>query len=185
MQKEDLFVFPESTLERRAIAIVQGLLEDERTSQIMDYRGGFPNIPEISMPARSICEDLFQNLQNETDDIDMLFFLTPMWCTYAGMGAVAMWDEDWPKLSKKGIIASLIEDRGYFAMDEFVYDYIGIGWDSDECNDIQKVIKEFSMSILNEATTEDEKFDMTYYFEALKAMYMYGMVFEMSRLGMH
>lgn len=182
---DDGLIFPESTLERRATAIVQNFLEDQRTLQIMDYRGGLPHIPEIMMSAGSICDEVFQNLQKEVESADQLAFLTPMWCSYAGMGAVAKWNDDWPKLRDKGILASLTEERGYFAMDEFVYDYIGIGWDSDECHSVQKILREFSETILTEASTKDGKFDMTYYFEALKAMYMYGMVFEMSRLGMH
>ena len=171
--------------DRSAISITMILLEDESSRIIMDYRGGFPNIPEIMVQAPQVCGEIFDNLKEETDSIDQFAFLTPLWCAYAGMGAVAMWNDDWPKLRDKGIVESLIEERGYFAMDEFVTDYIGVGWDTDESKSIRSVLNSFSHYILDQALIDDETVDMPYYFEALKAMYMYGMIYEMSRLGMH
>ena len=151
----------------------------------MDYRGGFPQIPEIMMPVSSVCEDIMENLEKETDSEQQLLFTAPAWCAYAGMGAVAKWNENWSQLRDKGILESLTAERGYYAMDEYVMDCTGIGWGSEECKRIESAFHEFTCMILNEAFTEKGKFDMTYYFEALKAMYLYGMVLEMSRLGMH
>ena len=169
---------------RSAITIVMELLEDEHTKTIMDYRGGFPNIPEIMVQADSVCEDLFDSLKKEIENTETFITLTPLWCAFAGMGAVALWNENWPRLRDNGIIPLLTAERGYFAMDEFVMDYIGIGWDSEECKSVSGVLRAFAIKGASESIIDGD-FRIQTYCEHLKAMYYYGMVFEMSRLGMH
>ena len=170
--------------DKTAIAITQKLLEDKNSGSIMDYRGGFPNIPELMVQADVVCSDLFTNLQNEIDNPSTFLTLTPMWCAYAGMGAVAKWNDNWPDLRDNGIIPSLIEERGYFAMDEYVMDYIGVGWDSEECKRVNSILHAFSVMLVAD-TIKDKEIDMYQYSEVLKGMYYYGIIFEMSRLGMH
>ena len=167
-----------------AIAITQKLLEDKNSRTIMDYRGGFPHVPELMVQADIVCSDLFTNLQNEIDNPSTFLTLTPMWCAYAGMGAVALWNDNWPGLRDNGIIPSLIKERGYFAMDEYVMDYIGVGWDSEECKKVNSILHAFSVMLVAESI-ENKEINMHQYSEVLKGMYYYGIVYEMSRLGMH
>lgn len=175
----------ESNLGRTAISITQELLEEDISKTIIDFRGGFPNIPEIMMQAPHVCKEMFDNLKKEVKDINQFLVFTPMWCAFAGIGAVAMWNDNWPQLRDKGIIESLIEERGYFAMDEYVMDYIGIGWGTEDCNLVRWVLRALSEKLVEQAVLDEETLDLPFFAEALKAMYMYGMIFEMSRLGMH
>ena len=143
---------------------------------------GFPNIPEIMVQANIVCTTVFLELGKEINDERKVFYIAPMWCAYAGIGAAAEWYENWDALKAKGIIPSLTAARGYFAMDEYVMDYTGIMWGSEESNTLRNTLQDFSVHIVDVFKGCDNP---AQYMEGLKAMYYYGMIYEMKRLGLN
>lgn len=100
----------------------------------------------------------------------------------AGMGAVYHWHIAWNELSSKGIYETLTQERGLFAMDEYVIDAIGVGFGSDEERTLTKFMWEQvgqCMIMMADGETSMESF-----MACAKAMYLFGMTFEMNRLGM-
>ena len=101
------------------------------------------------------------------------------------MGAVYHWHIDWNGLSKKGIAETLLEPRGAYAMDEYVIDTIGIGFESEEGKKLSKDVSILSMWALMEFSNDSSgEILMRIALEAMQSMYMFGMVYEMERLGM-
>lgn len=95
------------------------------------------------------------------------------------------WNVDWNGLKSKGVAETLLEPRGSFAMDEYVLDSIGIPFDSSEGKVLSQDIYNLSMWTFIEFMKEaPREVAMPIAMEAIQAMYLFGMVYEMKRLGM-
>ena len=70
-------------------------------------------------------------------------------------------------------------------MDEYVIDTIGIGFESEEGKKLSKDVSILSMWALMEFSNDSSgEILMRIALEAMQSMYMFGMVYEMERLGM-
>lgn len=147
---------------------------------------GLPFIPEILNMCVETCLKLFEEIQEygKTDPKANTLRLSLAWSAFAGMGAVYHWHTDWNTLSQNGLFETLTKERGVYEMDEYVLDIIGIQHDDFH----GKMTSHFIMELANKCISIlEEKFDapsLDALVEAAKAMFMYGMVFEMNRLGM-
>lgn len=104
---------------------------------------------------------------------------------YAGMGTVYHWNVDWNGLKSKGVAETLLEPRGSFAMDEYVLNSIGIPFDSSEGKVLSQDIYNLAMWTFIEFMKDaSREVAMPIAMEAMQAMYLLGMVYEMERLGM-
>lgn len=166
-----------------AIEMASKIINQAREFKILGENNHFPHIPEILVEGARTCQVVFNEVIKEQDGKNPRVWM--MWGAFAGMGAVYHWHTDWDTLKKKGIPETLLEPRGAFAMDEYVIDTIGFGWDTEEG-------KEFSQSIMLLTTwvlvefmngVDDSNFLQTS-LEVMQAMYIFGMVYEMERLGM-
>lgn len=145
-----------------------------------------PFIPEILTQCSEVYVKIFRAINEfaKTHTVSNVMSLTYMWSAFTGMGAVYHWHYDWGTLSREGIFETLTKERGIDEMDEYVLDIIGINHQSSEGKEIFCLIKELADYCLeniiksNAETTPDRVLD------GAKAMFTFGMVFEMNRLGM-
>lgn len=156
--------------------------------------GSFPNIPEIMVQSRTVVEQVIDGIteyykQNPNPNLnpfsDMLTRL--VFCCYAGMGAVAHWNVNWDSLKRNGIYNTLTAERGLFEMDEYVTDFIGIGFGSEESKKLFEHLRYSAIQAMVPVSNIDSTNNravMNAYLESCEAMYLYGMIIDMNRLGM-
>ena len=95
------------------------------------------------------------------------------------------WNISWDSLEQKGIAKTLLEPRGAFAMDEYVVDSIGIGFESIEGKNFTQHVYNLAMWTIGQFFPDPNDTDiMQVAMEAMQAMYIFGMVCQMERLGM-
>lgn len=140
-------------------------------------------IPELYIEAKPVCRKVFDELVKLKDGRHTWTWLS--WGAYAGIGAVLHWHLDWEKLRAKGIAETLLEPRGAFAMDEYVIDSIGIGFGTPEGQKLSKDIYNLAMWVCLKSIDDPSKDESVQIaFEAMQSMYIFGMVYEMEKLGM-
>ena len=146
----------------------------------------FAHIPEIMVRAEEVCTKIIVGINEYAEEnpgeVSNPSSVMLVWAAYAGMGAVYHWHIAWNELSSKGIYETLTQERGLFAMDEYVIDAIGVGFGSDEERTLTKFMWEQvgqCMIMMADGETSMESF-----MACAKAMYLFGMTFEMNRLGM-
>ena len=160
-------------------------LLDEGRSKGFISSSSFLQIPELLVQAENVCSRILQGNRDYLKEHpeDRIDFRVPLvWSALAGVGSTYLWNSNWESLSKKGIYESLTEERGYFAMDEYVLDTIGIPFDSKEAHDFMDFL--FSLSIIAVAKYIDQLLDEEKYIQSAKSMFAFGSAFEMERLGL-
>lgn len=168
------------------VEVAEKLLDVGRREGFIQSKD-FAHIPEIVARAEEVSMKILNAITSYAEEnagsVQDPVITSMVWAAYAGMGAVCRWHVAWHELESKGIYETLVQERGVFAMDEYVMDEIGIGYGSDE----EKVITKFLFSLLDtcfEMISADE-FDIDAFICFSKAMYLWGMVYEMNRLGMY
>jgi len=149
---------------------------------------GLANIPELVVQANDVCKSIFYGINGQLKHAEPITIIntTLGWSAYAGIGAVYFWNEDYPALKEKGIYNTLTEKRGIDCMDEFVLDSIGMGFDSIEGKDLTDylhLICDFALSNIK-SLLDNRDMVLEQLTECYMAMYIFGMVYEMNRLGM-
>lgn len=146
----------------------------------------FAHIPEIMVSAEDVCKkicvaigDHYKESNSELLNVSSVIFA---WAAYAGIGAVYHWHNDWNELSSSGVYETLIRERGIFAMDEYVMDTVGIKFGSDEERALTGFIRIQADYCIT--TMIKDNVSANSLIACAKAMYLFGMVFEMNRLGM-
>jgi len=159
------------------------IIDHAREDGLLPHNDHFQNIPEIMTEAKRTCHLIFQDMIKEEDGRNPTLWLA--WGAYAGMGAVWHWQIDWNNLKYKGVAETLLEPRGSFAMDEYVLDAIGIPFDSPEGKKLGQDIYNLAMWTFIEFMKDSSKdLAIKVALEAMQSMYLFGMVYEMERLGM-
>jgi tetratricopeptide (TPR) repeat protein len=148
---------------------------------ILGQNDKYPNIPEIMALSKVTCKKIFSELiKIEDSKSNPLIWYS--WAAFAGMGAVHFWNIDWDVLKNKGIAETLLEPRGVDEMDEFVVDAIGIGFETPEGKKFVENI--YILTTLTIADFFNENDTIENVLELMSAMYLFGMVYQMERLGM-
>lgn len=144
----------------------------------------FAHIPEIMACAERVCLKIVNGILDcvQDDEHSDPATIILLWSAFAGMGAVFHWHVDWDHLSKAGIYEVLTKERGIYAMDEYVYDTIGIGFGSEEEKEITRFLRTLANCCIDEMVEHDTS--LASVVSCAQAMYLYGMMFEMNRLGM-
>lgn len=166
-----------------AIEMAVKIIDEARKLGFMEQNDKMPNIPEILIAAKEVCMKIVNDLKGQKNGNMPDIWLS--WGAYAGIGAVYHWQTGWSEMKQKGIAETLLEPRGSFAMDEYVVDSIGIGYDTPEGKSFAQNVYFLSMWTL-EHFIIDKPGEVTAQctFEAMQSMYIMGMVLEMERLGM-
>ena len=163
--------------------MVQKIVAHAREIGLLPPNDHLQFIPELYTEAKPVCKKVFDEVVKLKDGQHLWTWLS--WGAYAGMGAVLHWHLDWDKLKTKGIAETLLEPRGAFAMDEYVIDAIGIGFESSEGQKLSKDIFNLAMwACLKFIEDPSKRESVKIAFEAMQSMYMFGMAYEMERLGM-
>lgn len=147
---------------------------------------GFPHVPELLFGLEQLIDQIRYSLEDYADfhpNIDP-FKLSLICSAYAGLGATYHWHVDWNALSRNGIFQTLTIKSGIFKMEEYVLDAIGIPLDTEKGKEFSKHISSVANIAIVNLLMVQEEFNDKDIFEACKAMYMYGMVVELNRLGM-
>lgn len=166
--------------------ICSWLLEEGKKAGFVPDDKAFPNIPEIMSQARTVVLEILAKMQEASPD--NFVSLTSCWATYAAMGAVRFWYDDWDLLEAEGILPSLTSPRGFDEMDEFVTDYIGWKYESYKSKEFVQHIRTLSIMTLariNELSDGDEEKTIATYVNMLMGFFYYGMIIELHELGMH
>ena len=166
-----------------AIEMATKIIAVAREHGILADNDNTPFIPEILIEAKKTCQFILNELIDLEDGKNPHIWM--MWGAYAGMGAVYHWHTDWDALKKKGIAETLLEPRGAFAMDEYVIDAIGLGWNTEagkECNGNVGFLAACALAEFMEGI-DKTNFPQAVQ-ELMQSMYIFGMVYEMERIGM-
>lgn len=160
------------------------IIAEARKNNILSPNDNFPHIPEIIIEAKRTCLVIFNEMIKLEAGRNPHVWL--MWGVFAGIGAVHHWNIDWDSLKSKGIAETLLEPKGAFAMDEYVIDAIGLGWGTEKGEELNQSIAFISAWAMVEFIDKDENpanfRDII--LELMQSMYIWGMVYEMERLGM-
>ena len=168
------------------VSVLSFLLKDGRENGYIRSEG-FPNIPELLVRSDQTCEKLYRGMQKECEDhpeYDCVRF-TFSWAALAGIGAVYHWNKDWPALSSTGIFETLTAERGVFAMDEYVLDCIGMPHEGKEAKDLSRYLYQLALTCIFKIASGSSERGQHIVVQGAKAMYAFGMVLEMNRLGMY
>lgn len=171
-QKIDLEIAKELVNTSIILGLIDGLAKDK-----------FSYIPELLVERETVCGKILKDLLADSDPCGKNPKCWTTWGAYAGIGAVWHWHHNWGALKEKGIAETLLEPRGSFAMDEYVHECIGVEFESSEGQKLSKEIWELGLYALIQFV-DIEKQSMPSALEAMKGMYLWGMVYEMNKLGM-
>ena len=163
---------------------LQRLLEDGRNNGCITSEG-FPFIPELMNEADSTCEKIILGIGKyplENPQPGLKFLVLKRAC-YTGIGAVYLWNKDWSALSKTGIFETLVQERGITEMDEFVLDCIGYPYTSRKAETLRSYFGELAMKCYTNIRAGGVTLESEIIALGAKAMFAFGMVFEMDRLG--
>lgn len=166
-----------------ALDMALKIVNHARTIGLLPQNEHLQHIPELMIEAKPVCRRMFQELIKDEDGRHTYTWLC--WCAYAGMGAVLHWHLNWESMKTKGIAETLLEPRGIDEMDEYVIDSIGVGFNTPEGQKLSKDVFDLSMWALFQFIPDPSKEESAQIVhEAMQSMYIFGMVFEMERLGM-
>ncbi len=167
--------------------LANNLLDEGRKSGYIQSTG-LSFIPEIISQANIVCQDLVASLLKECDKLNKMKtynIILFSWAAYAGMGSVYHWNRNWPALNKNGIYNTLTKERGIIEMDEYVLDCIGLPFASAEGRNMSDFVyvlaAKVEIKLLSEAKATGHLIDLL---SGAKAMFAFGMILEMNRLGM-
>lgn len=160
------------------------LLEKGREAGFIQSEG-LTHIPEVMIQSKPVCEKIMRDLlPHYMNDMVSGASIMLAWSAYAGMGAVYHWHVDWATLQKNGIFETLSGARGLEEMDEYVMDSIGLKFGTPEEKEVTEFLRTLSYDCIAFSVAPAGKNLMDALHKACSAMYNFGMVFEMNRLGM-
>lgn len=147
---------------------------------------GLPHIPELLVRSEEVIKQIIPEIieYGKTDPDANVVRLTLAWSAFAGLGATYHWHINWNDLSHNGIFETLTKERGVYEMDEYVLDTIGIEYNSEEGKDLHRHLFAAANVCIAAIIGKNAPLSLENIVEASKAMFMYGMVVEMNRLGM-
>lgn len=122
----------------------------------------------------------YGNTHPKTDVVSMAL----IWSAYAGIGAVYHWNKNWNELQATGLFEILTRERGISEMDEYVLDCINMPFGSGKQKKFTQFLYSQNFLSLSLLTPDEEEDPLELLMCAAKAMFVFGMAFEMNRLGM-
>ena len=143
-------------------------------------------IPEISSQLNPLVMKIIQGINERLPTNNTTMILT--WCCLSGIGATMHWHNNREQLKVNGIYETLTKERGLSEMDEYVLDFIGLPFYSDDAKNlihhIQKSSRYVIILMIKHSTEVNPRVEKDVYYHACEAMYFYGMAIQMNRLGM-
>lgn len=148
----------------------------KNTGFLPNYRGAFPYVVEIIVQGDDTVRRTYDLMKSNPDASMHVEEIAAAWCAFMGMGAVAAWNSDWGNFKNTSIVDYLSAKRGFDYIDEYVLDIIGLGFGTIEGNQLTDFIRD----------SVDQLLESSYSLKSiLLGMFYFGMVYEMTLLGMH
>lgn len=146
-----------------------------------------PYVPELIAMSDDFITEMLKRISKDYGGFD-LFKVSLGFSCYGGIGAAAHWNNEWGNLKEKGLFRILTEERGFNEMDEYITDYIGMGFSTNESDRLIELIGQCCMinikqSIMNK--TYDNKEKIRILKKSCKDMYMLGVAIQLNRIGMY
>lgn len=156
-------------------------------------------IDELANEAGHITHEIFDYVKDyyisevnkgkiaEEDLSQFIFHTSMVWSVLAGIGAMELWIIDRENLMSKGIVESLTEESGFFAMDEFVLNMVAGGFESDEANELKQRLEEQIQPLYFKLFTDfladgaDRDARSHQFINYCIALYWYGLVLQKDR----
>ena len=159
------------------------IIAHSRNDKTLGENDKLPHIPEIMVEAKNVCQTLYKEIA-KTELKNKLYTLLST-SMFAGIGAVHYWNEDWNSLKRKGIAETLIEPRGALSIGETVLEATDINLNY-YTKKIKRLLLEGNVgwTIKEFFKNADETVSEQMAIEAMQALYIYGMVYQMEKLGM-
>ncbi len=111
------------------------------------------------------------------------------WAAYLGLGAAHVWDKNWsPEISAKEFYCSMIEKRGFDAMDDFITEGLyNFKVDSKKYREIKDLFLSTAHSSLkimkNQNVEPMTKDSLNLFYETISVFYILGVSLGLSLLG--
>lgn len=185
----------------RYMDVLEALIQ--LATKLNDVHGNtLKSVPELMPYAGAIGREIMIGLEKLNEErnlnygISQIYETAVTWSMLAGVGAVLEWKKDWLSLKSKGLYEKLCEQRGIYAMDEYVLELLtGEKYDSEHgikseaCELVNAKLYLYSKAILaklNEKLEEipEEKaqfFMVNSYLDLSKAAYLFGMGFALEQ----
>ena len=145
-----------------------------------------PSVPELLIQADYVVNDVsdyFMSQSNMFSDYYSLMTVSSAWCAYMGMGAVVHWYKDKQALQLNGIMWAMTQPKGFEGVADYVTDLLGMN--DEQSKELSSQIFRLWSFALGLAFQKEllRKEQSAQFTECLKAMYLYGMSFEMKRFN--
>lgn len=130
----------------------------------------FTFIPEVMLLAPKLCPQIYKKV------IQLVNSPTACcgFCSYIAIGATYLWQNDFACFQKDNILAILEKPRGFDCVDEYITDLTGF-----DHSKIEKHLQTAAVLAIGNTENVAENFE-----KCLETMFHYGMVIEMSKLGL-
>ena len=130
----------------------------------------FTFIPEVMLLAPKLCPQIYKKV------IRLVNSPTACcgFCSYIAIGATYLWQNDFACFQKDNILAILEKPRGFDCVDEYITDLTGF-----DHSKIEKHLQTAAVLAIGNTENVAENFE-----KCLETMFHYGMVIEMSKLGL-
>ena len=125
--------------------------------------------------------DYFLSIGHMFDSYYSLQTAAASWCAYMGLGSVVCWEEDKQTLQLNGILWALTSENGFEGVDKYVAELTGMT--KEEFKKFSSEIFDLWQYALFLAFSSPKNSQSKQIAECFKALYLYGMSYEMKRLG--
>ncbi len=167
------------------MTMATAIIDQAKRIGLLNKTANFKLIPELAIERKRVCATVLNALLHPTIIIGRS---TPLlwlcWGVYAGIGAVIHWDEDWETLKEEGIAETLLGAWDPDSMDNYVLSLMFEGDEKKEEFDdkITELSRWAKDNYLKES--DDESQVQKDALEIMSAMYIFGMFYQMERMGM-
>ena len=153
----------------------------EQAGFIIDNKHSY--IPKFSVRDNDVCTRLIREIEKygETNPRANIAKLSLAWCAYAGIGTVHHWKVDGDSFYQYNIFETLTEQRGVYAMDEYVQDCIEEPHDSPEGRKLTAHIMSMAEYCMDNILYNDSTKSVQF-LEAAETMFEYGMRIAFQRI---
>ncbi len=168
------------------MTMATAIIDQAKKIGLLNKTAGLKHIPELVIERKRVCATVLDSLLHPTSFIGRV---TPLgWlCSgaYAGIGAVCHWADDWESMKEEGIAETLLGAWEPDSMDSYVLNLLFEG-DEQKAEEFDNKINELARWAKEKYLKEsdDESQVQKDGLEIMSAMYIFGMVCQMERMGM-
>lgn len=175
------------TDEKTTVDMAAKVVAQARAMGFMGENDHMPYVVELLLGAEDVCRYI-QNTFDKISEIkgeEIYPLINLSWSAYAGIEAVYYWNADYGKLKEKGILGTLCENKRFDEWEGRAYELLGIGIDTDKGEAFYDKLSDlccWTWDKYYHPLKAEHKKECIY--AMMEAMFIFGMAYEMERLGM-